>query len=265
MLLVIGNLASHFFADRGPLLHPRAASASRSAIVDCEERPRGGNRRTSPTATDLAPAPDASNRKTGTDMTSHRHDAPPRGEQGSADGRGRAGSARASRSGHRSPLGEGGLTSSSGRSPDDAPGEVVTATVAGSLRLAAGLGEQERPLLVRRLARLDTQLARYRADRVDLELSVKDRGTRGQRMTLECWIAGRPRLVASSAAHDLETAVGRVREGMRRQLDDTATRREPRNNRLLRRSARTDPGTPLLEPDVLAVDVRPAIPSPEAR
>src|SRR3712207_7769846 len=84
---------------------------------------------------------------------------------------------------------------------------------------------------------LDAQLTRYRADQVDMALSVKDRGTRGQRLTLECWIAGRPRLVASSADHDLKTAVSRVQEGMRRQLDDTATRREPRNNRLLRRSA----------------------------
>src|SRR3712207_9558885 len=40
---------------------------------------------------------------------------------------------------------------------------------------------------------LDAQLTRYRADQVDMELSVKDRGTRGQRLTLECWIAGRDR------------------------------------------------------------------------
>ncbi len=213
-------------------------------------------------AADLAP--DASNRKTGTDMSSHRHDAPPRDERGTTGGRGGAGSApAASRSGHRSPPDGSTLPGSSRRSADDALGEAGTATVASSLRLAAGLSEGERPLLVRRLARLDAQLARYRADRVDLELSVKDRGTRGQRLTLECRIAGRPRLVASSADHDLDTAVSRVREGMRRQLDDTATRREPRNNRLLRRSARTDPETPVPGPDGLTVDVRPATPSPE--
>jgi hypothetical protein len=98
-----------------------------------------------------------------------------------------------------------------------------------------------------------------------MELSVKDRGTRGQRLTLECWIAGRPRLVASSADHDLDTAVSRVQEGMRRQLCDTATRREPRNNRLLRRSARTDRRTPTAGPAGPAVDIRPATPSPEVR
>ncbi len=198
-------------------------------------------------------------------MTSHRHDVPLRDEQKSVGGGGRAGSTRASRSRHRSSSDEGRPADSSGRSPDDVPGQVGTATVAGSLRLVAGLGEGERPLLVRRLARLDAQLARFRADHVDLALSVKDRGTRGQRLTLECWIAGRPRLVASSADHDLDTAVSRVQEGMRRQLDDTATRREPRNNRLLRRSARTDRRVPTTGPDGLAVDVRPVTPSPEAR
>lgn len=198
-------------------------------------------------------------------MTSQRHDVPFRDEQTSVGGRGGAGATRAGRSRHRSTPDEGRPTGTAGPSPDDVPGGVGTATVAGSLRLAAGLGEAERPLLVRRLARLDAQLARYRAEQVAMELSVKDRGTRGQRLTLECWIAGRPRLVASSADHDLDTAVRRVQEGMRRQLDDTATRREPRNNRLLRRSARTDRRTPTTGPDGPAVDVRPATPSPEVR
>ena len=214
-------------------------------------------------AADLTRAPDTSDRKTGTDMTTQRHDAPLREEQTSVGGRGGAGSTRASRSRHRSTPDGGRPTETPGHSPDDVPGGGGTATVAGSLRLAAGLGEAERPLLVRRLARLDAQLARYRAEQVAMELSVKDRGTRGQRLTLECWIAGRPRLVASSADHDLDTAVSRVREGMRRQLDDTATRREPRNNRLLRRSARTDPGTQMPRMDGLAVDAPPATPSPQ--
>ena len=199
-------------------------------------------------------------------MTSHRHDAPLRDPQTSIGGRGGAGSTpTASRSRHRSTPDDSTPTGSPGDSPDDVPGEVGTATVAGCLRLAAGLGQGERRLLVRRLARLDAQLARYRADQVDMELSVKDRGTRGQRLTLECWIAGRRRLVASSADHDLDTAVCRVQEGMRRQLDDNATRREPRNNRLLRRSARNDRRAPTTGPDGLAVDGRPASPSPEVR
>lgn len=115
------------------------------------------------------------------------------------------------------------------------------ATVVDSLRLAAGLTQQERLVLVRMLARLDAQLARYPAGRVELEVSLEDRGTPGQRLTLECWIPGRPRLVASSAQRHLDDAVRKVCEGLRRQLDDTATRREPRNNRLLRRKLPAGP------------------------
>ena len=154
----------------------------------------------------------------------------------------------------------GGAEDTAARGHSDEP---RPATVAGALRLAAGVSEDERPLLVRRLARLDAQLARYRADRVDLELSVEGRGTRSRRLTLECWIAGRPRLVASSADDDLDVAVGRVREGMRRQLDDTATRREPRNNRRLRRSTRTGPRTAVPGRDGSPVDAPPATSSPE--
>lgn len=171
-------------------------------------------------------------------MSSLRHGGPLRDEQGSV---GERGVVRATPGGSRS--------------------AEVPATVAGTLRLAAGISEGERPLLVRRLARLDAQLARYRADQVDLELSIVDRGARARRLTLECWIAGRPRLVASSADGDLAVAVGRVQEGMRRQLDDTAPRRGPRNDRLLRRSTRTGRRTAVSDRDGSPVDAPPATPS----
>ena len=110
-----------------------------------------------------------------------------------------------------------------------------SADVAQSLRLCAGIAAFERAGLVDRLGALDGQLARYPADAVELELSVEARGTRGQRLTLECSISRMARLVAASGERDLRTALVRVREGMRRQLDDAATRRGPRNNRRLRR------------------------------
>ncbi len=129
---------------------------------------------------------------------------------------------------------------------DARTGRTEPATVVDSLRLAAGFSQQERLVLVRMLARLDAQLARYPAGRIELEVSLKDRGTRGQRLTLECWIPGRPRLVASSAQRHLDDAVRKVCEGLRRQLDDVATRREPRNNRLLRRTLPAGPvGAPV--------------------
>ena len=183
-------------------------------------------------------------------MSSLRHGGPLHAEEGSVGERGRAGAA---------PVrGGAGATPGGSRSAE------VPATVAGTLRLAAGIPEGRRPLLVRRPARLDAQLARYRADQVDLELSVVDRGARGRRLPLECSIAGRPRLVASSADGDPDVAVGRVQEGMRRQLDDTATRRGPRNDRLLRRSTRTGRRTAVPDRDGAPVDAPRAAPSPGA-
>lgn len=135
-------------------------------------------------------------------------------------------------------------------SPADSPrgpgsgGGRRPARVAQSLRLGGGLAAAERAGLVARLSALDGQLARYPADAVELELSVEARGTRGQHLTLECSISGTVQLVAASAEWDLRAALVRVREGMRRQLDDAATRHEPGDDRRLRRPVPDSDGSP---------------------
>lgn len=118
-----------------------------------------------------------------------------------------------------------------------AAGRGSPATVEHQLRLGTGFGAEERTDVVDRLAALDSRLARYPAEAVDLELSVKDREGRDQRVTLECWIANHPRLVATSGVRELLAALMEVRTDLRRQLDDAATRREPMNNRQLRQRA----------------------------
>lgn len=118
------------------------------------------------------------------------------------------------------------------------------------LRLGGGSAAAERAGLVAHLSALDGQLARYPADAVELEPSVEARGTRGQRLTLDCSISGTFRLVAASAEWDLRAALVRVREGMPRQLDDAMTRRAPRNDRHLRRSVLDSDGSS--DPRVLA-------------
>ncbi len=121
------------------------------------------------------------------------------------------------------------------RGPESGSGG-PSARVAQSLRLGGGFAAAERAGLVTRLSALDGQLARYPADAVELGLSVEARGTRDQRLTLECSVSGMHRLVAASAVWDLRAALMRVREGMRRQLDDAAIPREPRDDGHLRRS-----------------------------
>lgn len=108
------------------------------------------------------------------------------------------------------------------------------ATVATCLRLGGGFAGRERDRIVEQFATLDARLAGFHADATDMELSVKDREAKGQKVTLECWIAGRQRIVATSSEEDLHAALNDVRDDLRRQLNDAKTRQEPRNNKHLR-------------------------------
>lgn len=74
--------------------------------------------------------------------------------------------------------------------------------------------------------RLERRLSHWRPDQVELELSVKERGTPSQRTVLECWIAGVPHMVATSTDTDLDHAVVEVRDELFRQLNRHVTRRE---------------------------------------
>jgi ribosome-associated translation inhibitor RaiA len=74
--------------------------------------------------------------------------------------------------------------------------------------------------------RLERRLKRWDADQVELELSLKERGTPSQKTVLECWIAGAPRFVGTSKEEDLDKAVVEVRDDVWRQVDRYITRRE---------------------------------------
>ncbi|MEV2242664.1 HPF/RaiA family ribosome-associated protein [Micromonospora sp. NPDC049891] len=118
------------------------------------------------------------------------------------------------------------------------------ATVAKCLRLGAGFADRERDRIVEQFATLDARLAGFHADATDMELSVKDREAKGQKVTLECWIAGRQRVVATSTEEDLHAALNDVRDDLRRQLNDAKTRQEPRNNKHLRVNEPPGPAAP---------------------
>ncbi|MFT7837068.1 HPF/RaiA family ribosome-associated protein [Saccharothrix sp. BKS2] len=108
--------------------------------------------------------------------------------------------------------------------------------IAQRLQLATGFHVSERHWVVGHLDALGTRLRSFRADQIDLEVSLKDREGVGQRVTLECWINRTPRLhlVATSSRRDLTAALGEVRDDLVRQVDQAKTRTEPRSNRALR-------------------------------
>jgi hypothetical protein len=102
-----------------------------------------------------------------------------------------------------------------------------TASLEANLRLGNGLTEHDRQRVLRRLSGLDARLRSFRADAVDLFVTVKERETRSQRTTLEAIIANQPRLVASSVRTGLDEALSEVRGELLRLLADAKTRREP--------------------------------------
>lgn len=114
------------------------------------------------------------------------------------------------------------------------------ATVDGSLRIAGGVAPDERGTIVSHWTALDHRLRSFRADQVELQLTIKERDTPSQRTTLEAWIAGWPRLVATSVRTGFDGPLNEVRDDLIRQLSHEKQRHEPRNNRHLRETPRRD-------------------------
>ena len=108
------------------------------------------------------------------------------------------------------------------------------ATVGECLRVGHGFSQGDRNWIAEQFGTLDARLAAFHADTTELEVSVKDREARGQKVTLECWIAGRQKIVTTSSEEDLHAALHDVRDDLRRRLNDAKTKQEPRHNKHLR-------------------------------
>jgi len=110
--------------------------------------------------------------------------------------------------------------------------EAAVATVDACLQpLGGGLGPDDRAKIVDRWSRLDQRLKSFRAEELELILTVKERDQPSQHTTLEAHLARRPTLVATSSHTDLDQALNEVRDDLIRQLTDLKNRSEPRQNR----------------------------------
>jgi ribosome-associated translation inhibitor RaiA len=138
------------------------------------------------------------------------------------------------------------------------------ATVKDCLRVGGGFSQSDRNWIVEQFATLDARLVSFPVDTTELEVSVKDREAKGQKVTLECWIAGRQKIVTTSGEEDLHDALNDVRDDLRRRLNDAKTRQEPRHNRHLREHGLPDP-TALDEGDLVAPAELAADPGPAVR
>ncbi len=101
------------------------------------------------------------------------------------------------------------------------------ASIQDRLRIVPEFRSDEHDRIVELLfGRLERRLQRWEPEQVELEISVKDRDSPKQRMVLECWITGVPRMVATSTDQDLFKAVVEVRDDLWRQIDRFVTKRE---------------------------------------
>jgi ribosome-associated translation inhibitor RaiA len=103
-----------------------------------------------------------------------------------------------------------------------------------TLHVGAGFKERERPHVLETLAALGPHLRRWNPDKVDVEVSVQDRGGKEQRVTLRTTLPGLPPLVALAEDQDLTRALGEAKRELIRQIDHHKSAREPMNNRQLR-------------------------------
>ena len=111
------------------------------------------------------------------------------------------------------------------------------ATVQECLRMGAGFTQRDHAWIAELFGTLDARLASFHADATALEVSVKDRAARGQKVTLECWVSGGDKIVTTSGEEDLHAAMMDVRDDLRRRLNDAKGKQQPRHNKHLREAA----------------------------
>ena len=103
--------------------------------------------------------------------------------------------------------------------------EGSTQVLAERLRLGAGFSPADRRHVLDLLSSLTRHLARWKPEKVDLEISVKDRGGPEQKVTLEALLPGLAVIVATAADRDLDHAIVTARRELIRQIDDEKAKR----------------------------------------
>jgi hypothetical protein len=93
------------------------------------------------------------------------------------------------------------------------------------LRLGAGFTEDDREEAEKRLEKLNRRLRHFPADGTELLLTVNDRDSTAQRVTLQCLAPRYAPFVATSSEPDLRAALSEVRQELWRQIDDAVSKR----------------------------------------
>lgn len=106
--------------------------------------------------------------------------------------------------------------------------DTETAASVDQVRIVGEFRREEHDRIRETLSQLDRPLSRFDADTVELELSVKERDSSRPYTVLECWIAGWPKIVATSRESEITRAVTEVRRDLKRQIEEAVSRRRGR-------------------------------------
>ncbi|MCW2678180.1 MAG: hypothetical protein JWR70_3220 [Modestobacter sp.] len=103
------------------------------------------------------------------------------------------------------------------------------------LHLGGGFSEADRPWVLDALSGLEPHLSRWDPAGMIVDVSVKHRDGREQQVTLRAELPGFPELLAKAAGRDLDGALAEAKRELIVQIEDHKRKREPKNNRLLRK------------------------------
>jgi ribosome-associated translation inhibitor RaiA len=116
--------------------------------------------------------------------------------------------------------------------PTGSPGTTFLDRV---LHLSGGFASTDRRWVLDALAGLEPHLSRWDPAAVQLFLSVQHRDGKEQQVTLRAELPGYPPTVAKAADRDLNRALAEAKRELVQQIEDEKKKREPKNNRLLRK------------------------------
>ena len=103
------------------------------------------------------------------------------------------------------------------------------------LHLSGGFSEVDRPWVLNALSGLEPHLSRWDPAGMIVDVSVKHRDGKEQQVTLRAELPGFPELLAKAAGRDLDGALAEAKRELIVQIEDHKRKREPKNNRLLRK------------------------------
>jgi len=102
------------------------------------------------------------------------------------------------------------------------------------LHVSGGFSEAERQRLLDALAELAPHLSRWDPADMELDVSVKQRDSKEQKVSIRAILPGYPTLVGTAVDRDLDRALADAKRDLIRQIEDEKKKRQPKNNRHLR-------------------------------